>query len=152
MSRPATTVLTVVCISAGILTAALVLHGRYTSWEQAARRAERIQETREHERFVATFDSLKEARLYPTAWRSGAFTRTSFDDYREEWTLTISSGDWARRDEASRMDLVARLYTTFRGVRAQAGGDPGCAILFIENEQGEKLASCTPESGVRIHR
>jgi hypothetical protein len=139
-----------VCV--GILAGALVIYRYYTSPEQAGKRAERMQQAKQHERFIAKFDSLKEARLYPTAWRSGAFTRTRFDDNREEWTLTISSADWERRDEASKVDLVTRLHTTFRGVRAQAGGDPETAILVIESEQEEELAGCSPESGVMIHR
>ena len=74
----------------------------------------------------------------------------AFDAGREEWTLTISSRDWDRRDEASKMDLTARLYSTFQGIRAEAGGDPKLAKLIIKSEDGEKLAECSVTGGSRV--
>jgi hypothetical protein len=103
-------------------------------------------------RFVARFDSLTDARLYPTVWRSGTFLKTGFDDDRDEWTLTVSSGDWGRRDDGSKRDLTATLFSAFEGVRAQAGGEPDQAVLLILDENGESLAKVSGKSGIVIHR
>ena len=152
MARSAISVVVVIAICAGILAGAFALYRYYTSPEQAARRREHALLARNRERFVACFDSLKEARLYPTAWRSGAFTKATLSETREKWTLTISSSDWERRDEFSKKDLIARLHTTFRGALAQAGGNPKLAVLIIESEDGQRLAECSTESGAQIHR
>jgi hypothetical protein len=88
-------------------------------------------------RFVAVFDSLCDARLYPVVRKSGVFTRSRFEGNREKWILTISSRDWKMRNDDSKQDLVATVWTTFWGVREQAGGRPQDARLVIQNEDGE---------------
>jgi hypothetical protein len=102
--------------------------------------------------FIARFDSLTDARLHRIVWRSGTFLRTSFDDTREQWTLTISSADWASRDEDSKRDLLATLVSAFKGTRAQAGGDPEQAVLTLIDEEGDDLAKVSGESGIVILR
>ena len=145
-------VIIVLLVCAVILGAALAFYRHKTSPEAASRRAEEARYAKEQELFIARFDSLKQARLYPTAWRAAAFTKASLDEKRSEWTLTLGSSDWDRRSDASKMDLLAKLHTTFRAVRAQAGGDPEDARLEIENDDGDILAECSPETGTVIHR
>ncbi len=152
MARPGRTAVVVVIVCAVVLAAAFALHRYNTSPRMKSRRAEEARHARERERFTAKFDSLKQARLYPAAYRTAPFTRTSLDDDQQEWTLTRSSADWKRRDRASKMDLVARLHTTFQAARAQAGGDPEIARLVIQDDDGEMLAECSPETGAVIHR
>jgi hypothetical protein len=106
----------------------------------------------DEERFVAVFDSLYQVRLRPLTWKSAVFTRAEFDDKREEWTLTIASGDWQRRSLDSKKDLVARLHTALQATRAQAGGDPDIASVNIEDEAGERLAISTNKSGTVVYR
>ena len=138
----------VIVIVAGA--AAVILY--YQSPSQRARRAERRRIAAGEQRFIAQFDSLCKARLYPAVWRSGTFTKTRFDEERRHWTLTMNLEDWDRRSEASKMDLTTRLFTNFCGVLAQAGSGPGDAELTIEDEKGTRLASCSSESGTLIHR
>jgi hypothetical protein len=142
------TLLVVVIVAAGVVAAILY----YQSPGQRARRQERRQITAREQRFTAQFDSLCKARLYPAVWRSGTFTKTQFDEGRRHWTLTMSLQDWDRRSEDSKIDLATRLFTNFCGVRAQAGSDPGKAVLTIEDEEGTRLASCSSEKGTLIHR
>jgi len=145
-------IIIVLVVCAAILGAALAFYRHNTSPEAASRRAAEARYEKEQELFIATFDSLKQARLYPTAWRAAPFTKAGLDENRSEWTLTLGSSDWDRRSEASKMDLMAKLHTTFRAIRAQAGGDPEDARLKIENDDGEILAECSPETGTVIHR
>jgi hypothetical protein len=102
--------------------------------------------------FIARFDSLTDARLHPTVWRSGTFLKTGFDENREQWTLTVSPRDWAHRDEASKMDLGATLFSALQAVRAQAGGDPDLAVLVIEDDTGEVVLRASHETGVVVRR
>jgi hypothetical protein len=146
------TILVVLLVCALILGAAYLFYRHRTSPEAASRRAEEARYAKEHDLFVARFDSLKQARLYPTAWRAAPFTKAGLDEDRSEWILTLGSSDWDRRSDASKMDLVAKLHTTFRAIRAQAGGDPEDARLRIENDEGETMAECSPETGTVIHR
>jgi hypothetical protein len=127
-----------------------VLQRYYSSPQRVLERGRKTQQAYERKRFIAAFDSLKQARLYPTAWRSGSFTKTAFDANREEWLLTIDLSDWERRSEASKMDLAGRLYVTFQGIRAEAGGDPELARFVIQSEDGEKLAECSASKGTEI--
>ncbi len=152
MERSGRAVVIVLAVCAIIIGAAYAFYRYKTSPQAASRRAEEARYAREREIFTARFDSLKQARLYPTAWRSAPFTRASLDEERSRWTLTLSTSDWDRRSEASKMDLMARLHTTFRAVRAQAGGDPEEAALFIEDDEGEVMAECSPGTGTVIHR
>jgi hypothetical protein len=71
---------------------------------------------------------------------------------RDLWTLEVSSEDWRRRDEGSKRDLAATLYSSFIGVRAQAGGDPADAVLLIVNESDEKLVMVSDEGGIEVYR
>ena len=105
----------------------------------------------EQERFIADFDSLYHARLLPTAWKLGVFTRTSFDGEFEDWTLMISATDWYNRSIASKKDLVATLWAAYEGVRVQAGGDPDAGSLTIVDNDENKVAECSAE-GLRILR
>jgi len=152
MGIPRRSIVVVVIICAVILGAAFAFYRYNTSPEAASRRAAQIRHAEEHELFIARFDSLKQARLYPTAWRAATFTKASLDEDRSDWTLTLGSSDWDRRSEASKMDLITRLHTSFRAVRAQAGGDPEDARLVIEDDDGEILAECSPETGTVIHK
>jgi hypothetical protein len=124
----------------------------YSEPEPGTARIAGLREEDRLARFVARFDSLTDARLYPTVWRSGTFLKTGFDDNRGEWTLTVSAGDWERRDEGSKRDLAAILFSAFKGVRAQAGGDPDQAVLLILDEDGESLAKVSEKSGTVVHR
>jgi hypothetical protein len=85
-------------------------------------------------------------------WRSGSFLSSGFDEKREEWSLTVSSRDWKLRDEGSKKDLAATLYSGFQAVRAQAGGDPEPAVIIIENEEGEILLRASLESGIDVRK
>jgi hypothetical protein len=149
MSRSAT-VIALLLLVVGLAVAAFYFY--YSGPEPGTARIAQVGEEDRLARFVARFDSLTDARLYPTVWRSGTFLKTSFDEDRTEWTLTISSGDWGRRDEASKRDLAATLFSAFRGVRAQAGGDPEKAVLVIVDEDGEDLAESSEGSGTVILR
>ena len=93
--------------------------------------------------FIARFDSLAGAILYHTVRTSGAFTKAQFDENREQWVLTVNLRDWNRRPEVFRKEIVARLYSGFRTVRARAGGDAALATLIVETEDGEELVTCT---------
>jgi hypothetical protein len=104
----------------------------------------------EGKRFIAAFDSLTDARLHPMVWRSGAFTRTGFDERRRRWTLTIRISDWERRTPGLKRDLAASLWAAMKGVRAQAGGDPELAELEIIDGDDRRLARCSAEAGVLI--
>ena len=152
MGSSGRTIITVLLVCVVILAAAFALYRHNTSPEAASRRADEARYVKEHELFIARFDSLKQARLYPTAWRAASFTKASLDENRSEWTLTLGSSDWDLRDEASKIDLMTKLHTTFRAVRAQAGGDPEDARLKIENDDGRILAERSPETGTVIHR
>ena len=132
--------------------AAAAFYVHYSEPEPGTARIASLGEEDRFARFVARFDSLTEARLYPTVWRSGTFLKTSFDEDRDEWTLTVSSGDWGRRDDDSKKDLAAILFSAFKGVRAQAGGDPDQAVLLVMDEDGESLAKVSEKSGTIIHR
>ncbi len=149
MSRPAT-VIAILLVIIGIAVAAFYFY--HSEPEPGTARIAGLREQDRLARFVATFDSLTDARLYPTVWRSGTFLRTSFNNDRSEWTLTVSSGDWGRRDDGSKRDLATVLFSAFEGVRAQAGGGPGKAVLLILDEDGESLAKVSEESGTVIHR
>jgi hypothetical protein len=152
MGDSARGIIIVLIVCALILGAALAFYRHKTSPEAASRRAEEARYAKEHELFIARFDSLKQARLYPTAWRAAPFTKAGLDENRSEWTLTLSASDWDRRGDASKMDLMAKLYSTFGAIRAQAGGDPEDAWLRIEDDEGHLLAECSPEAGTVIHR
>jgi hypothetical protein len=149
MSRTATVVAIGLAVAGAAM--AVLLWGNSGPQPGSARIA-RAKEKQRLEVFVAGFDSLTDARLYPTVWRSGTFTKTTFDDNREEWTLTVSPEDWRLRDEASKRDLAATLFSAFQGARAQAGGDPDRAILLIENKEGEVLLSVSMESGITVRK
>jgi hypothetical protein len=115
-------------------------------------RIARLQERDRVAAFIARFDSLTDVRLYPVVWRSGTFVTTAFDDSRTEWTLTVSPADWGRRDETSKKDLAATLFSTFQGVRAQAGGDPDQAVLVIESKEGEVFLRVSKQTGITVHQ
>jgi hypothetical protein len=125
------------------------LLNHYASPEWEAERAEKHRAREEHAQFIATFDSLYHARLLPTAWKLGVFTRTSFDGEFKEWTLTIGAADWYNRDIASKKDLVATLWAAYRGVREQAGGDPDEGMLIVQDNDENRVAECSAD-GVRI--
>ena len=63
----------------------------------------------------------------------------------------MSSGDWYRRDEASKKDVATKLLTSFGSVKAQAGGDPDDITLIINDDRDHMVAKCTPSAGVRIY-
>jgi hypothetical protein len=139
----------VVCV---VLMAVLYLvfnHYSSPGWE--AERAEKHRAREQEEQFIARFDSLYHARLLPTAWKLGVFTRTRFDGEFTEWTLTIGATDWYNRSTASKNDVVATLWACYRGVREQAGGDPDQGRLIIEDNDGNKVAECSAD-GTRILR
>lgn len=138
-----------------VLIAGIALAAVFLIRSQPRPRTARITPQRQEVRFaafIAKFDSLTDARLHPVVWRSGTFTKTGFDEGRETWTLTVSSGDWELRNEDSKKDLAATLHSTFQSVRAQAGGDPDKAVLVIKDAQGEVLLRASAESGVVIRR
>ena len=128
-----------------------LLFSHYASPDGDAVRMSRQAARHEDEAFIARFDSLYHARLLPTVWKLGVFTKTSFDEDFTEWTLTISATDWYNRKIASKKDLTATLWTAYSGVRAQAGGDPDKATLIIRDNDGNKVAERGRE-GVRILR
>jgi hypothetical protein len=100
----------------------------------------------EHEHFVARFDSLARARLYYPVSRAHIFTKTRFDERREEWTLTVENGEWESLAGVASKDLAAELYQAFREVRALAGSDPEKARMVLVSESGVELLACiTPE-------
>lgn len=101
-----------------------------------------LDQVEQHERFIAKFDSLKKISLYPVATGTGAFTKSRFDENREEWVLKVDSGDWQRRPEVSKKEIMSKVYNRFRQVRAQAGGNPNLAKLIIVNEADEELYTC----------
>lgn|GEM_PF-3020085 len=123
----------------------------YASSDWEAERAEKQRAREEQKQFIAAFDSLYHARLLPTAWKLGVFTRTSFDGEFEDWTLMISATDWYNRSIASKKDLVATLWAAYEGVRVQAGGDPDAGSLTIVDNDENKVAECSAE-GLRILR
>ncbi len=149
MSRPVTMIALLLLVIGGAVVAFYFYHSEP---EPGTARIAGLSEKDRFARFVARFDSLTDARLYPTVWRLGTFLKTGFDDDRDEWRLTVSSGDWERRDDGSRRDLTATLFSAFKGVRAQAGGEPDQAVLLILDENGENLAKVSEESGTTIHR
>jgi hypothetical protein len=142
-------ILIIICIVAGAVAAMAVY---LLSPQQIVKRQEQRQAARYHRRFVARFDSLCKAQLYPVVWRSGTFLTTEFDEERRTWTLTLSSTDWARRDGGSKKDLAAKLLTSFRAVRAQAGGDPDEAALVIADEAGEEMVEASASGGTTIYK
>jgi hypothetical protein len=150
MARLARAHVAAIVISVAVITAAILFFNYYNRPEQIARRQSRAPQRGQEKLFVAKFDSLCRARLYPTVWRSGAFTQTRFDDRRRQWTLTMRSEDWTRRGEDSKKDLIARLYTTFQGVLAQAGGDPEPAVLVIEDQDGNVLGKGSQPAGAEV--
>lgn len=135
-----------------IIGALAALAAFFFSPGQREQRKERRQALVEQRRFVAKFDSLCKARLYPVLWRSGTFLTTEFDEERRTWTLTVSSADWSAREPGSKKDVVATLLTTFSGVRAQAGGDPDRAVLVINDDKGDQVAAADRSNGPRIIR
>jgi hypothetical protein len=135
-----------------IIGALAALAAFFLSPGQRAKRREQRQTVIEHRLFVAKFDSLCKARLYPVLWRSGTFLTTEFDEERRTWTLTVSPGDWSAREIGSKKDLAARLLTAFSGVRAQAGGDPDQVVLVIKDDSGDPVAAADPSTGTRIMR
>lgn len=149
MPRLAAIVAIILLVIGGVV-AALFFY--YSQPEPGTAKVAGLREQDRVARFVARFDSLTDARLYPTVWRSGTFLKTSFNDARSEWTLTMSSTDWRRRDDASRRDLLATLFSALKGVRAQAGGDPDQAALIIQDEDGKNLAKVSDEDGIVIDR
>jgi hypothetical protein len=140
----------VICVALVGMAAGIARY--FSSPEQSAGRRQRREAREQRDLFIARFDSLCEAKLYPVVWRSGTFTRTGFDPDRRAWTLTVSSTDWYRRTETSKRDLAARLLTAFRAVRAQAGGDSEDAVLVIKDDNDERVAECTPSGGVKIDK
>jgi len=149
MPRLATIIAVLLVVIGGAVAA---LYFCYSGAKPGTAKIVALEEKDRAARFVARFDSLTDARLYPTVWRSGTFLKTSFNDARDEWTLTVSSGDWGRRDEGSKRDLIAILFSAFKGVRAQAGGNPDEVVLILVDEDGESLARMSGESGVVIDR
>jgi hypothetical protein len=147
MSRTVT-MITVALLVAGLAVGAiLALRSRPGP---GTARIKRLDEADRTAAFIAKFDSLTETRLYPTVWRSGTFLKTGFDEDREKWTLTVSSRDWHLRDDASKRNLGATLFSAFQALRAQAGGEPDPAILLVEDEEGEILLRASQETGVVI--
>ncbi len=134
-----------------LLAVVYLLFDYYASPGWEAERAAKRRAREEGERFAAVFDSLYHARLLPTAWRKGVFTKTCFDSDFEEWTLTIAATDWRNRGTASKKDLAATLWVAYRGARGQAGGDPDAGRLVIEDSDGNRVAVCSAD-GVRILR
>ena len=98
MERPAT-VIGILLLVLGAAVGTLYIY--YSRPEPGTARIAGLNERARVERFTASFDSLTDARLYPMVWRAGTFLRTSFNDDRSEWTLTVSSGDWGRRNAGS---------------------------------------------------
>jgi hypothetical protein len=141
----------VITVCMVLMGAVYLLFSYYASPDRDAERAARQRSREAHEAFIAEFDSLYHSRLLPTVWRAGVFTKTAFDNDFTEWTLTISSNDWYFRETESKKDLVARLWTAYRGTRAQAGGDPDDARLIIADDEDRKVATSGPE-GIRIIR
>jgi hypothetical protein len=152
MDRSGRAVVIVIIVCALIIGIAFAFYWFRVSPEAASRRAADARYAREREIFTARFDSLKQARLYPTAWRAAPFTKARVDEDRREWILTLSSSDWDRRSPTSKTDLLTKLVTTFEAVRAQAGGDPEDARLVIEDSNGEIMGEYTPEGGALIRR
>jgi hypothetical protein len=144
------TLIAIALLVAGIAVAAVFFLSAGS--RRGTARITRLSEKDRHTAFVARFDSLTDARLLPVVWRSGSFLNSGFDEGREEWSLTVSSRDWKLRDEASKKDLAATLYSSFQAVRAQAGGDPDPAVLIIENEEGEILLRASLEAGIDIRK
>jgi len=134
----------------GIIAVASYLRSPERRADLWAWRGGRRQAAMERERFIASFDSLCDARLYPVLYRLGTFTKSRFEGDRERWILTVSSGDWPMRDEASKRDLAAAVWNTFCGVRKQAGEDIEEASLIIQDEEGQVLARGTHGGGVEI--
>jgi hypothetical protein len=144
------TVIAILLLAIGGAVGALYFH--YSQSKPGTARVASLAERDRVARFVAVFDSLTDARLYPTVWHSGQFLKTGFNDDRSEWTLTLSSRDWERRDNASKQDLATLLFTAFKGVRAQAGGDPDQAVLCILDERDQNLARVSETTGIEISR
>jgi hypothetical protein len=141
--------LVVVCI--GLMVALYLLLDHYAGEEGTAARTAGTEAREEHLRFAARFDSLYHARMLPTVWKLGVFTRTSFDADFEQWTLTISATDWYNRGTPSKRDLVATLWAAYRGAREQAGGDPDAGVLVLEDNDGNRVAEAS-SGGVSILR
>jgi hypothetical protein len=106
----------------------------------------------DQERFVAVFDSLYQVRLRPLVWKAATFTAMEFDDARHQWTLTITPSDWNRRNMESKKDLAATLHTALQAVLAQAGGNPQAGVVIIQDENGDRLAKSSDESGTLVYR
>lgn len=110
-----------------------------------------IKKTPVDPKFVERFESLLKPHLYPVVWRSGVFMRSSFNEDFSEWTLTISSSDWQRRDQAAKKDLVALIWNAYRATRERAGGNPDQGTIIIRTEKGEIVAEAS-SSDLKIHR
>jgi hypothetical protein len=138
--------------SAGLIVAVLCALGisALAIFYLARGRGPLIEDDLEGAEFIARFDSLTDARLYPVMWKAGVFTKTRFDERRMEWTITVTPSDWSRRDRASKLDVATRLWNAFQAARAQAGGDPSAAVLVIESGQGDELARCSEDQGTCI--
>lgn len=149
-SRPATQNLTVLIICLVTIAGAFALQSSCgPAWSQSGQ-ANELRRPGEHERFIARFDSLSRARLYPIVQHSHAFTNATFDNDREEWVLTVNADRWESLSKVSRKDLVVQLYTGFQEVRAEAGGDPEHAKLVIDDEAGKEILVCVVPESVRL--
>jgi hypothetical protein len=145
--KSARTALTAIVICVAASTGAFALYKYYTSLQSSDPQADELPQIEDREHFIAKFDSLKETCLYPAAAQTGAFTKSRFDENREEWTLRVDSEEWQGRPEVSRKEILTGLYNRFRDARAQAGGDPQAAKLIVVNEAGEGLYTCvSPET------
>jgi hypothetical protein len=139
----------VVCFA--LLALVYLMFTRYASPGWEAGRAAKLKAREEQAQFTATFDSLYHARLLPTTWKLGVFTKTAFDGNFTEWTLTISATDWYNRSTGSKKDLVTTLWTCYQGVRVQAGGEADKGVLIIQDNDENKVAERSAD-GVRILR
>ena len=141
----------VIIVAFAFLAAIYFLFNHYASPEWEAERAAKQQAREEEAQFTARFDSLYHARLLPTAWKLGVFTRTSMGGDFTEWTLTISATDWYNRSVASKKDLVGTLWTCYQGVRAQAGAPTEEGVLVIQDNDENRVAERSAD-GIRILR
>ncbi len=101
--------------------------------------------------FLERFEASLKPHLYPVVWRAGLFLGSRFNEDFSEWTLTISSSDWYRRDQSSKKDLVALVWNAYRATRERAGGNPDEGVVVIKTEKGEKVAEAST-GGIKIHR
>lgn len=141
----------VIIVCAAVLGGIYFLFNHYASPAWQAERAAKLEAREEQARLAARLDSLYHARLLPTAWKMGVFTRTSIDGDFLEWTLTISATDWYNRSMASKKDLVATLWTCYQGVRVQAGVGTEEGILTVKDNDGNRVAE-RDAAGLRILR